>query len=264
MADSSNKFSIRGISRQKNNSGLHAFRPENKGMYFYKRKIKSAPQFVSILQVNVTSPGYNYSKNTTLTFSQPQHPSGVPASGYPLFNITKNSFNITNNGSNYSIGDVFSINLDGETIGVLSVTATGVGGSISNYNAFSDFLDFKTTTSLPVVDLSDNPTASIVNNDKYDIYSAFLFFPGLGYQTHDRITGSGINHSPTVSNAGSSAPQPSGLVLTSSLNPYVMTQTNEDPRLRYTKTNKFGEILQENDKKHYFIMNNFSLGDFLS
>jgi len=262
MADNSNTFSMSGLPRNKKLSGLHSHRPENIDLYFERKSIKAPPQFVSILNLSVTSMGYNYSKNTTLTFPTPEHPSGIRASGYPLFSICKNSFSISNSGSNYSIGDAFPIFSSGDLVGSFTVTNTGISGRISDYNAFSIPLDLK-NISLPIIDFSSNPTASISNNDKYNIPSAVLVFPGLGYQTYSRITGSGIIHDPVISNSGSSSPLPSGLVIKSSIDPYVYSEAITDSRVRETKTDKFNSTRVALDRQnHYMIINNFSLGDF--
>jgi len=262
MADNSNTFSMSGLPRNKKLSGLHSHRPENIDLYFERKSIKAPPQFVSILNLSVASIGYNYSKNTTLTFPQPEHPSGIRASGYPLFSICKNSFSISSSGSNYAIGDTFPILSSGDLVGSFTVTNTGISGRISDYNAFSIPLDLK-NISLPIIDFSSNPTASISNNDKYNIVSAVLGFPGLGYQTYNRITGSGINHGPVISNTGSSNPLPSGLDIIVSMDPYIYSQTITDPRVRETKIDKFNLINSGLDQqKYYMIFNNFSLGDF--
>lgn len=262
MADNSNTFSMSGLPRNKKLSGLHSHRPENIDLYFERKSIKAPPQFVSILSLSVTSMGYNYSKNTTLNFPQPEHPSGIRASGYPLFSISKNSFSISTSGSNYAIGDTFPILSSGDLVGSFTVTNTGILGRISDYNVFSIPLDLK-NISLPIIDFSSNPTASMSNNDKYNIVSAVLVFPGLGYQTYHRVTGSGINHDPVVSDAGSSNPLPSGLVVKSSMDPYIYSQAIPDPRVRETKTDKFNSTrIELNQQNNYMIVNNFSLGDF--
>lgn len=260
MADTSNNFSISGLNRNKKMSGLHAHRSENTSIYFDYSQIKVIPQFVSIMQAEVTSVGTNYSKNTTLTFPQPQHPSGVAASGYPLFSLDNSSFSVTNAGSNYSIGDSFPITFNNFSVGAFSVVSTGTSGSISDYSVFSLPLDLKSGM-VPSLDLSRNPTASVSSNDRYTIDSVILTFPGYGYQTLNRTEGTPINHSPTISNAGSASP--SGLAIKSSLDPYVLQYTEDDPRIKSPETNKFDQVMLDRNKNYYFIVNNFSLGDFV-
>jgi hypothetical protein len=259
MADNSNVFSISGLNRNTKISGLHAHRSENTSIYFDYSQIRVAPQFVSIMQAEVTSVGINYSKNTTLTFPRPQHPSGIAASGYPLFSLSKNSFSVTNAGSNYSIGDSFPIIFNNFLVGAFSVVSTGTSGSISDYSVFSLPLDLKSGM-MPSLDMSRNSTASVSSNDRYTISSVLLTFPGYGYQTLNRTDGTAINYSPAISNAGSSGP--SGLTIKSSLDPYVLQYTEDDPRIKSPEINKFDEVKLDRNRNHYFIANNFSLGDF--
>lgn len=264
MADNSNLFSMSGLSRNKTLSGLHAHRPENSTSYFKHIELATPPQFVSILEVNIDSPGYNYSKNTTLVFPQPEHPSGVLASGYPLFTPAKSSFSITSPGSGYSLYQIFPIYYNNQNIGNFFVVATGSNGSITDHDVLCAEIDMSDSSSLPTVSLTGNNSANITSNDKFTISSIELVSPGCGYQTFNRVTGSTIYHNPTISNQGSSNPQPSGLSLKSSINPFVFKYTIEEDRLRLPTLNKFDEITPDNKKTYYSIINNFSLGDFLS
>ena len=253
-----------GLTRNKTLSGLHAHRPENSTSYFKHIQLVTPPQFVSILETTIDSPGYNYSKNTTLTFPQPEHPSGIPASGYPLFTPAKSSFSITSAGSGYNLYQIFPIYYQSENIGNFFVMSTGLNGSITDHDVLCAEIDMSVSSSLPTVLLNENNSASITSNDKFTISSIEMIDPGCGYQTFHRITGSGIDHNPTISNQGSSNPQPSGLSVKSSINPFVFKYPIEDHRFRLPTLNKFDEITSDNKKIYYSIVNNFSLGDFLS
>jgi len=263
MADSSNRYSISGLIRNRTLSGLHAHRPENTTKYFEYTKLNIPPQFVSILQTKVTSNGYNYSKSTTISFPQPEHPDGIVATAKPFFSPIKTTFTITNPGTAYSINDAFSILQQGEAVGFMRVIATGNLGSISDYEIFSKPLDLGPSSPLPNIDLSNNNSATIIANDKFGIFEIDMTGFGLGYQTFNRITGNSINRTPIISNQGISNPIPSGLQLAISMDPFVIDNQIVDPRKRPSVPNKFNVSSANNEyKTHYMLIKNFSLGDF--
>jgi hypothetical protein len=262
MADSSNLFSISGLNRSKNISGLFAHRPENTSIYFDYKRVTCSPQFVSILQTEVESIGYNYSRNTTITFPQPEHPSGIPASGKPVFSISKNSFRVDVAGSGYDIYNVFPISFQNNTIGSLMVTETGVNGSISDYEVVPDYQSYMSSSSpLPTVNLIGNNSAVISSQDKFEINTVDMTYVGMGYQTLNRNTGTKINHDPIISGSGNTVPLPSGLILKSSINPYVATYPALNIRKRPPKINKFESIVTDPYLISFLAINNYSLGD---
>jgi|LakMenEpi03Aug12_release.lakeMendotaPanAssembly.Ray.scaffolds.fasta_scaffold130486_2 hypothetical protein len=262
MADNSNKFSISGLIRNRQLSGLHAHRPENSNKYFDYIRLSIDPQFVSILGIKVVNSGINYSKSTTTTLPSPEHPSGIVATAKPWFTPSKASFSINNPGSGYSAYQAFDIMHSGNTIGDFIITSTGINGSISDYEVLSPPLDLNSTSSLPYVSLNGNSSAVISSNDKFSITYVDLTSIGAGYQTLNRVTGSGIIRNIVISNQGSSNPQPTGLSLQVSMDPYIHEEVIPDPRKRQTILNKFMTIHDDiSNKKNYIFINNFSLGD---
>lgn len=262
MADNSNLYSMSGLSRNKTLSGLYAHRPENSDEYFKYIQLNIDPQFVSILDARVINSGINYSKSTALTFPSPEHPSGTIATAKPWFTPSKTSFSITNSGSGYSPYQLFNIVHSGSAVGSFIITSTGLNGSISDFEVLSQPLDLDSSSSLPSVSLNGNTSATIISNDKFSILSINLTNIGAGYQTFNRITGSGISHEPTISNQGTSDPKPTGLVIEVSIDPYIYEETMYDPRKRPSTVNKFLQINSDLEKKKYYMfVNNFSLGD---
>lgn len=285
MSDTSNKFSLQGFNRQKNFSGLHARRPENKNTYYELSTIYASPQYVSILGVKTIASGKRYPKETSVVFPNPEHPQGVRASGVPIFDLDTDWLNINNAGSNYKIGDQLEVHLGNNLIGMSLVSATGVNGSISKLTHFTDLETLNSNSSLPYLVDNFNGSASFSYNNKFDVIGVKMTSFGAGYQTYDANYGIEIEHDPVVypiqatqidnnnfwstynyGNSGSSS------IFTfigeSDKSSQIFTQYIQSPRVCHeNKPNKFstdGELTNKEFYKNFVIKNtilfNKSLG----
>lgn len=240
MADTSNTFSLNGLNRQKKLSGLYARRPENIDKYFTRTSLNIPPMYVRCLSAKINDAGNDqYSHGCYPVFPEPQHPSGIRASGSLVLEPTTNSFSISSSGSNYLIGDTFSVyNSNNERQGTILVESTGVSGSISSfgyYHAISASIPTETQT---VVSDDQNSSASFVSNStNFKIASLNMTNFGHGYQTFDSTTKQTITHAVSISGAGNG----SGHDITCSFTPLVITDPH--PRLALLHQTLFGDSL---------------------
>lgn len=238
MSDTSNAFSLNGLNRQKNLSGLHARRPENIDQYFTRTSLNIPPMYVRILSVQITDTGNDqYSFGTYPVFPNPEHPSGVRASGRIDLELTDNSFDITNGGSGYSLNDSFEVvNNNNESLGFISVESTGANGSITSVS-YSYFDNSVFPTSGNSIVFSDNTSATIdVNSDNYRLKKIVMTNFGHGYQTFDYSTKQPMIHSVALSGAGNG----SGHYITTSYAPIVLFDFHSRKTVNYP--NKYGKL----------------------
>lgn len=126
-----------------------------------------------VATVSVTSPGSNYSAGATVTFSAPQNPQGLTATGTPIIKdgmIT--GITITNPGGGYTSAPTVTINDSSGTGAAATATLNsfyptfvdnyfstqGVGTSLGNFTGLQSFGSVFTTNSLAnLVDVQLNP-----------------------------------------------------------------------------------------------------------
>lgn len=269
MADTSNKFSLNGLNRQKKLSGLYARRPEHIEEYFSIKAIPVPPTFVSILSVNILNPGTNYANNMAVRFPAPQHPNGRRATGDLYLNITKDSFYISNAGSNHTVGSTFNIysNLDNDLVGSITIASIGSNGSISDFTV-TQFDPIKSGT-LCVVDL-ENTNGSIIAIPEagYEINSVRMTDYGSGYQTYDRNIGTAINHNITLYTNDNpyfynNSESGSGAQLQCDFNAIIKVYSILDPRSREFYTDKNDNLIFSKDylMNYNYLVKNYSLSD---
>ena len=239
MSDTSNKFSLNGLNRQKKISGLHFRRPENVSTYFNRVSLNTPPMYVRVLGVDILSYGNDqYSVNTKVVFPQPEHPNGYRAQGYVILELTKNSFSVSNGGSGFSLYDTFDIlNSSSELVGSFVVTQVSGSGGILDFSIIpypNDFL-----TSSQTIDFGSNNTATVVFNPDYcKLGQIYLTNFGHGYQTFHEVSGQQIIHSVTLTNTGNGANH--NIVTTHQ--PLVVSEYDNDRKLLEYK-NQYGKIV---------------------
>jgi hypothetical protein len=269
MADTSNKFSLNALNRQKKLSGLYARRPEHIEEYFSIKAIPVPPTFVSVLSVNILNPGTNYANNMAVRFPAPQHPNGRRATGDLYLNITKGSFYISNAGSNHTVGSTFNIysNLDNDLVGSITITSIGSNGSISDF-AVTQFDPIKSGT-LCVVDL-ENTNGSIIAIPEagYEINSVRMTDYGSGYQTYSRTTGTAISHNIILYTNDNqyyynTSEFGSGAQLQCDFNAIIKVYSKLDPRSREFYTDKNDNLIFSKDylMNYNYLVKNYSLSD---
>ncbi len=251
MADTSNLFSANGFNRQKQFSGLHASKEENRDIYFETIEVTHDPLYLSIISTSVDSIGYEYPNTTTITYPTPQHPDGLSATADPMLTPYSGTFTISNPGSNYSLNETFGIDHLGVEIGFFYVTATGAGGSISTIKVVSDpilnYLD-NTITELPTYTYTSTNTSAVFNvNNLFALSNIAMRKLGRGYQT-------GQNNNPTISPTTSSP-----ATLSISYDPQVILIPSEFNH-RYITYNTAYEM-QYNEYTPYVLRRNISLPD---
>lgn len=225
MADTSNTFSLNGLNRQKKLSGIYARRPENIDQYFTRTSLNIPPMYVRCLSAKINNAGNDqYSYGCYPVFPDPQHPSGIRASGSLLLEPTSNSFSLSNNGTNYNLGDSFTVyNEKNEAQGNIVVDSTGVNGSISTFYYSHLNPPTKVTATHTVVSDDSNTSAVFVSNpNNFKISQLHMTNFGHGYQTFDNTTKQTITHSVSISGAGNG----SGHDITCDFTPLVITEAN--------------------------------------
>lgn len=239
MADTSNTFSLNGLNRQKKLSGIYARRPENIDQYFTRTSLNIPPMYVRCLSAKINNAGNDqYSYGCYPVFPDPQHPSGIRASGTINLAFTSNSFTLSNPGSNYEIGDSFFVtNEAGELNGRIAVASTGSNGSVSSV----DFVDLS-SASAKITPLSTNishafnNTASFsIDSGNFKISNIVMNHFGHGYQTFDNTTKQTTTHSVSISGAGNG----SGHDITCSFTPLILNESNPNQLPTYLSDKQF-------------------------
>lgn len=275
MSDTSNAFSLEGFNRQKQLSGLHARRPENRDNYYDLINIYTEPQYVSILRTEVTQVGYNYPLNSSVVFPLPEHPDGTRASGIPVFELYENSIYISNPGNSYELYNSFSIYSNNLPIGFASVSETGVNGSVTKLLVFSQPGHSNMFENLSIISDTNNNSANLIFNNNFAIVGITMTSVGIGYQTfssnytlldHDPIvypfTASEFDDIAYIDYFYSVDPPPIGLVAKANKEPYIY-YTNIDLSTN-TRDALINELIQENNPIfplfNYSVIQSFSLG----
>lgn len=245
MADTSNKFSLNGLNRQKRLSGLYARSPDHIEEYFDRVSLNLPPMYVRVLGVNILNYGNDqYSYGTKAVFPQPEHPNGIRAKGYVQLEVTKNSFTITNPGSGFNIGDIFNVlSLDNNIVAWFSITSTNSNGGILDFSIIpieNDYLMTPTYT----VNFENNNTPSITfNPNRFRLSRIILSNFGHGYQTFETNARQQPKvHNVVLTNTGNG----SGHEIITTHQPLVITEY-EDYRKQLNYKNQYG--LVKSDKK---------------
>ena len=275
MSDTSNKFSLNGLNRQKKLSGLHARRPENIDKYFDSVVVPLAPTFVSILGVKILSSGSDYSNDIKVSFPQPEHPNGIMAEADVYISIEKTAFNIINGGSNYAIGDSFNIlsnDVYNQLIAGFVVTNVGQSGNILDFEIIN-FSPIKSSNSFFIDFNNTNANIEILTYRGYAIDSIVMKNYGSGYQTYSRNSGQTITHNPTLYNYtyqyGNNTYYyldnlyGNGASIESIKYPIIQTYSTIDNRSRQLYTDKYESFIISSDYiiNYYYLINNYSLND---
>lgn len=269
MSDTSNTFSVEGFNIQKQFSGLHARQPENIDKYYDYNEIYVNPQYVSILSASVENVGFNYPKESSIVFPEPEHPEGLRASGIPIFQLYEDSITMTNGGSGYNIYDSFEIyNNNNNTVGSISVMTTGSNGSITSFDVSSGLKWASDLDGLFYQSNSNNISAQFSINNNFAIVGITITSQGIGYQTFSSNL-TEINHDPraypfvttefddrTLYNRYFSNP-PVGLVARSSKDPYIV-YTPRQRTIRDAYRQNADPFISED--VNYTVISSFSLG----
>lgn len=157
--------------------------------------VKSHSPYGSITDIEIISPGSNYSYSTTLSISSnPEHPSGSAAIIEPIFGINKNSISVSGGYKN-SVGDTYIISNEfaEDTINQISATLTvnkvGPSGEVLSYyiqNQGKYFTNSDIEISYSLKD-SDATPAQINFYDNYSIVDINIVDSGNGYMFWDEL-----------------------------------------------------------------------------
>ena len=249
MADTSNLYSTNAFDRRKQFSGLHSSKIENRDIYYEIIDISHDPLYLSIISTNVTTVGYGYPINTSITFPSPQHPDGRLATGNPVLVPTADTFTIANPGAGYSINDFFTITHEGYEIGFAYVTSVDTNGGITGIQVISqpiwNYIDTSITNLPSYIDLSNNNTASFTVNDSFSLTSVVMRTLGSGYET-------GQNNNPQASVTTASPAQ-----FSISYDPQVIIIPFEKSIRHITYRTAYG--YQYNNIEQYLVRRNVSL-----
>ena len=243
MADSSNKFSLNGLNRQKKVSGLYARSPEHIDDYFDRVSLNLPPMYVRILGTNILNYGNDqYAYNTKAVFPQPEHPNGIRAKGYVQLELTKNSFTITNPGSGFNVGEIFDIlSSDNNFVAWFTVTSINNTGGITDFSIIHIENDYLMTPTYSI-NFENNTTPAVsFNTNRFRLNRIILSNFGHGYQTFDTNNKQQPKvHSVTLANTGNG----SGHNIVTTHQPLVITEY-EDYRKQLNYKNQYGLVKAE-------------------
>lgn len=218
-------------------------------------KIPMPTLYTGIHKCYVIEGGTNYASGTTIEFPEPDDIEGVRASGEIVLGFTKDSFNLTDSGTDYSVNDlIFLKNSNMDILGILTVTEVNNSGSIVDYTYDFNIPATGITTGLNTSSIPGNNTSATFEfiEDKYSIYEINITDPGSGYQYYDSVTMELLEGSiePTINNNISG----SGLIISLSQNSFpdpdenfyalntLDTMKKADKRSNIFFKNKYGEI----------------------
>lgn len=164
-----------------------------------------------VASVSISNTGTSYSKGTTVSFSAPQEPTGVTATGHPVFTANGNgTFGITsividNAGTGYTSAPTISVTT---ATRVNSVANSGIGGlntfTVTTATGIAVGMLISggsTGISGHVTAVNGNVITSTVNNSGTWTNASNLFFADYGYGLADTVTLTNSNYNALKVNA---------------------------------------------------------------